>query len=68
MRLKLNDPNVKPYVTPIRHYGPEQRELIQTEKAKLLKEGSIRESTSEWAANWSTVRKKDGTVRVVQDF
>ena len=35
---------------------------------KLLNNGSIRESNSEWAANCSTVRKKDGTVRVVQDF
>ena len=68
MRLELKDPNVKPYVAPIRHYCPEQREMIQTEVAKLLKNGSIRESTSEWAANCSTVRKKDGTVRVVQDF
>ena len=23
MRLELNDPNVKPYVAPIRHYSPE---------------------------------------------
>ena len=68
MRLELKDPNVKPYVAPIRHYSPEQREMIQTEVAKLLKNGSIRESTSEWAANCSTVRKKDGTMRVVQDL
>ena len=68
MRLELKDPIVKPYVVPIRHYSPEQLEMIQTEVAKLLKNGSIRESTSEWAANCSTVRKKDGTVPVVQDF
>ena len=47
MRLELKDPNVKPYVAPIRHYSPEQREMIQTEVAKLLKNGSIRESTSD---------------------
>ena len=68
MRLELKDPNVKPYVAPIRHCSPEQREMIQTEVVKLLKNGSIRESTSEWAANCSTVRKEDETVRVVQDF
>ena len=68
MRLDLKYPNVKPYVAPIRHYSPEQREMIQTEVVKLLKTGSIRESTFEWAANCSTVRKKDRTVRVVQDF
>ena len=68
MRLELEDPNVKPYVAPIRHYSPEQREIIQTEVVKLLKNGSIPESTFEWAAYCSTVRKKDGTVRVVRDF
>ena len=68
MRLELNDLNVKPYVAHIRHYSPEQREMIRTEVAKLLKNGFIRESTSEWAAKCWTVRKKDGTVRVVQDF
>ena len=65
MRLELNDPNVKPYVPTIRHCSPEQREMNQTEVAKLLKNGSSRESTSEWAANCSTVRKKNGTVRVL---
>ena len=68
MRLELKDPNVKPYVAPIGHYSPEQREMIQTEMVKLLQNGSIRQSTSEWAAICSTVRKKDGTVQVVQDF
>ena len=68
MRLELKDPNVKPYVAPIRHYRPEQREMIQTEGVKLLKNGSIRESTCEWAANFLTVRKKDGTVWVEQDL
>ena len=37
MRLELKYSNVKPYVAPIRHYSPEQREMIQTEVAKLLK-------------------------------
>ena len=68
MRLELKDPNVKPYFAPIRHYSPEQGEMIQTEVAKLLKNGCIRESTSEWAVNCPTFREKDGTVRVVHDF
>ena len=68
MRLELKDLNLKPYVALIRYYSQEQREMIQTEVAKHLKNGSIRESTSEWAANCSTARKKDRTVRVVQDF
>ena len=42
--------------------------MIQTEVAKLLKNGSIRESTSDWAASCLTFRKKYGTVRIVQDF
>ena len=68
MRPELKDPNVQTYVATIRHYSPEQHEMIQTEVAKLLENGSIRESTCEWAANCLTVRKKDGTVRVVQDL
>ena len=42
--------------------------MIQTEVVKLLKNASIRESTSEWAANCLTVCKKARTVRVVQGF
>ena len=68
LRLELKDPNVKPCVAPIPPYSPDQRDIIQTELAKLVKNGSIRKSTSAWAANGSTVRKKDRTVRVVQYF
>ena len=68
MRLELKGPDVNPYVAPIRHYSPEQREMIQTDVVKLLKNRSIRQSTSEWATNCLTFRKKDGTVQVVQDF
>ena len=42
--------------------------MVQTEVVKLLNNGSIRESIPEWAATCSTVRQKDGTVRVGQDF
>lgn len=43
MRLELKDTNVESYVASIRHYSPEQRELIQAEAAKLPKNGSIPE-------------------------
>ena len=68
MRLELKDPNSAPFVTPMRHYTPEQRKMIQAEIEKLYKAGAIVPSTSQYASCCHTVRKKDGTVRVVQDF
>ena len=68
MRLELKDPNSAPCVTPMRHYTPEQRKMIQAEIEKLYKAGAIVPSTSQYASCCHTVRKKDGTVRVVQDF
>ena len=68
MRLELKDPNSGPYVAPMRHYTPEQRKMIQTEIEKLYKAGAIVPLTSQYASCCHTVRKKDGTVRVVQDF
>ena len=42
--------------------------MIQAEIEKLHKAGAIVPSTSQYASCCYTVRKKDGTVRVVQDF
>lgn len=42
--------------------------MIRVEVAKLLKDDAIRASNSERPANCSTVRKKDDTARVEQDF
>ncbi|CAN0328520.1 unnamed protein product, partial [Ascophyllum nodosum] len=68
MRLELKNLNSAPYVSPMRHYTPEQRKVIQAEIEKLHKAGVIVPSTSQYASCCHTVRKKDGTVRVVQDF
>ena len=65
MRLELKDPNSAPYAAPMRHYTPEQRKMIQAEIEKLHKAGAIVPSTSQYASCCHTVRKKDGTARVV---
>ena len=66
--LELKDPKPSPYVAHPRSYIPEQRQMIQEEVSKLSKAGAIRPSHSAYASVCHTVRKKDGTVRVVQDF
>lgn len=68
LRLELKDPNVTPYVVPARYYSPKQYDMAQALVVNLLKSGPIREYTSERAIICSTVRKEDGTVRIVQDF
>ena len=67
MKLELKDPKSAPYVAPIHHYTPEQRAMIQAEIEKLHKAGAIVPSTSQNASCCHTARKKDETVRVVQD-
>ena len=68
MRFELKDLNSATYVAPMRHYTPEQRKIIQAEIEKLHKAGAIVPSTSHEASCCHTVRKKNVTVRVVQDF
>ena len=68
MRLELKDPYSAPHVARIRHYTPEQRNMIRVDIEKLHKAGEIVPSTSQYASCCHTVRKKDGTVRKVQDF
>ena len=67
-KLQLKDPSSAPYVAPIRHFTPKQRKIIQTKIEKLHKAGAIVSSTNQYASCCHTVRKKDGTVRVVQNF
>ena len=68
MILELKDPDCSPHVAHPRSYTPEQRQMIQEEVSKLSKAGAIRPSLSANASASHTVREKDGTVRVVQDF
>ena len=57
MRLELKDPNSAPYVAPMRHYTPEQRNMIQAEIEKLNEAEAIVPSTSHYASCCHTVRK-----------
>ena len=68
MILELKVPKCSPYVAHPRSYTPEQWQMIQEEVSKLSKAGAIRPSHSAYASACHIVRKKDGTVRVVQDF
>ena len=68
MRLELKDPSNAPDVAPIRHFTPEQRKMIQAEIEKLHKARAIVPSTSQYASCCHTARRKDGTIRVVQNF
>ena len=68
MRLELKGPNSAPYVAPMRHHTPEERKVVRAEIEKLHKAGAIEPSTSRYASCYHTVRKKDGTIGVVQDF
>ena len=68
MRLELKDLVSVPYVAPMRHYTPEQRNLIQAKIEKLHKARAIVPSISQYASCCHTVIKKGRTVRVVQDF
>ncbi|CAM9901154.1 unnamed protein product, partial [Sphacelaria rigidula] len=49
-------------------YSPEQGTAIQDEVQKLAERGTIEPSRSAWAAACVTVRKKDGSLRLCQDF
>ena len=42
--------------------------MIQSEVEKQNKAGTIRRSQSAWPANFVVVAKKDGTIRVCQDY
>ena len=48
--------------------SPREKEYIQQEVLKLLKEGKIEPSKSPWGAPVVLVRKKDGTLRFCIDF
>ena len=68
MRLELKNLNNAPYVAPISHYTPEQRKMMHAKIEKLHKAGAIVPSTSQYAPCCRTVRKKDESVREVQNI
>ncbi len=60
--------NAKVVNLPPRQIPAGIREAVQKEIQKLLSDGIIVESTSEWASPLVPVRKKDGSVRICVDF
>lgn len=68
LRIPLLEESCRPHAAKIRRRSPEEVRIIQAEVEKLEKRGIIRPSTSTWAAECVTVRKKDGTVRICQDY
>ena len=49
-------------------YSAKERVIIQTEIAKYLQAGIIKESTSPWSSPVVLVTKKDGTIRFCVDY
>ena len=68
VRLELKNHSSAPCVAHKRHYTYEQRNMVQAEIEKLHKSRAVVPSTNQYAFCCYTARKKDGTVRVVQDF
>ena len=68
MELPLVDENSPPFQAKQRRYSPEEVTMIQAEIQKMVAAGIIQRSTSPWAAGLVLVRKKDGTVRMCQDY
>lgn len=68
LQSRLIDERCRPHADKQRRHLPEEAEMIQSDVKKMSELGTIKRSTSAWAANCVVVRKKDGTARVCQDF
>lgn len=68
MELPLVDESCTPFASKPRKWSPEEVTMMQAEVTKLQKAGVIRRSNSPWAASLVLVRKKDGTLRMCQDY
>ena len=66
--IPLIDEEGAPIAAKQQRFSPEQADAIQREVKNLAEWGSIRKSTPAWAARCVTVRKKDGTLRLCQDY
>jgi len=67
-KLKV-DPNAKPMKQSSRKYGLDVEEKIKLEVQKLLKVRFIEEiECPSWLANIVPVKKKNGQIRVCEDF
>ena len=66
--LPLIDEGCHPVAAKQRRYSPVETEMIQSEVNLLASRGIIRKSSSAWAAPCVVVPKKDGTLRLCQDY
>ena len=65
--FRLKDPNSKPVRGKVFSHSKEAREEIDRQVAQLLKDGFIERSCSPFTSSVMLVKKKDGTLRMVQD-
>ena len=68
LRIPLIDEGCVPIAAKQQRFSPEEADAVQSEVGKLADRGIIRKSTSAWAARCVTVHKKDGTLRLCQDY
>lgn len=68
LRIPLIDEECAPIAAKQQRFSPEEADAIQLEVKKLADRGIFCKSTSTWAARCVTVRKKDGTLRLCQDY
>ncbi|CAN0495502.1 unnamed protein product, partial [Laminaria digitata] len=68
LRISLIDEECTPIAAKQQRFLPEEADAVQLEVKKLADRGIIRKSTFSWAARCVTVRKKDGTLRLCQDY
>ena len=68
VRHTTDTANSKPVKLPPRRLPMAQREIVDRELEKMLKEDIIEPSVSPWAANVVLVKKKDGSVRFCVDY
>ena len=68
LRLPLVDEGCHPVAAKQRRYTPVETDMIQSEVDLLASRGVIRKSSSAWEAPCVVVPKKDGTLRLCQDY
>ena len=68
LRIPLIDENAPPIAAKQQRFSPEQADAIQREVGLLAKRDIIRRSSSAWTARCVTLPKKDGTLRLCQDY
>ena len=68
LRIPLIDEGCSPIAAKQQRFSPEEADAVQLDVKKIADKGIIRKSTSAWAASCVTVRKKDGSLLLCQDY